>query len=102
MAHYKLQWGETMNRITVNQNLEPSIRGQNIKVSDVLRWLGDGMSEERIMQDHPGLEHEDFLAVYNHAAFMLDMKHAAERMVAIREDFQAKMDDLQRTERPPP
>jgi uncharacterized protein (DUF433 family) len=41
-------------------NLGTSIRGQNIKVSDLLRWLGDGMSEERIMQDHPGLEHEDF------------------------------------------
>jgi len=48
-----------MDRLTMN-NLGTSIRGQNIKVSDLLRWLGDGMSEERIMQDHPGLEHEDF------------------------------------------
>ena len=90
-----------MDRLTMN-NLGTSIRGQNIKVSDLLRWLGDGMSEERIMQDHPGLEHEDFLAVYHHAAFTLDLKHAAERMVVIREDFKEKMDALQGTERPPP
>ena len=48
-----------MDRLTM-KNSEMLIRGQNIKVSDVLRWLGDGMSEERIMQDHPGLEHEIF------------------------------------------
>jgi uncharacterized protein (DUF433 family) len=83
-----------MDRLTMNEKLEPSIRDLNIRVSDVLRWLGSGLSEEQIMKDHPGLEREDFLMVFNHATFILDMKQAAERMVVIREEFKAKMDAL--------
>ena len=82
------------SRLTMNKNLQPSIRKLNLTVADILRWLGSGMSQEQIMKDHPGLEPEDFLTVFNHATFILDMKHAAERMAAIREEFKAKIDGL--------
>jgi uncharacterized protein (DUF433 family) len=34
----------------------------------VLGWLGAGMTEEQILDEHPDLEKADFLAVYQYAA----------------------------------
>ena len=31
---------------------------------DVLGWLGAGMTEEQIIEEHPDLEKDDFPAVY--------------------------------------
>ena len=46
-----------------------------ITVNDVLGWLSRGMSEEEILNEHPGLEKEDFAAVYAFAAEMVDMAY---------------------------
>src|SRR5271157_3836205 len=43
---------------------KPCIRGMRITVNDVLGWLAHGMTEEEILDEHPGLEKEDFAAVY--------------------------------------
>ena len=46
-----------------------------ITVPDVLGWLAHGMSEEEILEEHPGLEKEDFAAVYAFAAEMTEVKY---------------------------
>jgi uncharacterized protein (DUF433 family) len=47
---------------------KPCIRGLRITVWDVLGWLGAGMTEEEILDEHPDLEKADFPAVYQYAA----------------------------------
>jgi uncharacterized protein (DUF433 family) len=47
---------------------KPCIRGLRITVWDVLGWLGSGMTEADILEEHPDLERDDFLAVYQFAA----------------------------------
>jgi uncharacterized protein (DUF433 family) len=42
---------------------KPCIRGMRITVNDVLGWLAHGMTEEEILDEHPGLQKEDFAAV---------------------------------------
>jgi uncharacterized protein (DUF433 family) len=37
-------------------------------VWDVLGWLGAGMTENEILDEHPDLEKADFPAVYQYAA----------------------------------
>ena len=54
---------------------KPCIRGIRITVNDVLGWLSNGMTEERILEEHPGLEKEDLAAVYAFAAEMADMAY---------------------------
>jgi len=51
---------------------KPCIRGMRIAVNDVLGWLAHCMTEEDILDEHPGLEKEDFAAVYVFAADMAD------------------------------
>jgi len=51
---------------------KPCIRGMRITVHDVLGWLAHGMTEQEILEEHPGLEKEDFAAVYAFAAEMTD------------------------------
>ena len=46
----------------------PCIRGLRITVADVLGWLGSGMTEAEILEEHPDLEKGDFVAVYQFAA----------------------------------
>lgn len=62
---------QTHPRITVEADKrdgKPCIRGMRITVQDVLGWLAHGMSEGEILEEHPGLEKEDFEAVYAYAA----------------------------------
>lgn len=47
---------------------QPCIRGLRITVWDVLGWLGSGMSEADILDEHPDLESADFAEVYRYAA----------------------------------
>ena len=47
---------------------KPCIRGLRITVWDVLGWLGAGMTQEQILDEHPDLEKADFSAVYQFAA----------------------------------
>ena len=51
---------------------KPCIRGMRITVNDVLGWLAHGMTEKEILEEHPGLEKEDFVAVYAFAADVAD------------------------------
>jgi uncharacterized protein (DUF433 family) len=54
-------------RITIEfgkRDGKPCIRGMRITVNDVLGCLAHSMTEEEILEEHPGLEKEDFAAVY--------------------------------------
>ena len=60
-----------MDRITIEPGKrggKPCIRGLRITVWDILGWLGSGMTEAQILQEHPDLEKDDFPAVYQFAA----------------------------------
>jgi uncharacterized protein (DUF433 family) len=60
-----------ITRITIEPGKrggKPCIRGLRITVWDVLGWLGAGMSEEQILDEHPDLEKADFPAAYQFAA----------------------------------
>lgn len=47
---------------------KPCVRGMLIAVSDVLGWLGAGMSQQEILEDFPELEVADILACLQFAA----------------------------------
>jgi uncharacterized protein (DUF433 family) len=78
-----------MERITKNNEDQPSIRELNIKVSDVLRLLGQGQTEQQIIGSHPGLQREDFLAVYRYDASQVDAPWDR-----IRNDIREKLDSV--------
>ena len=62
-------------RITIKADKrdgKPCIRGMRITVIDVLGWLAHGMTGAEILEEHPGLEKEDFTAVYAFAADGVD------------------------------
>ena len=66
-------------RITIEADKrdgKPCIRGMRITVNDVLGWLAHGMTEQEILEEHPGLEKEDFAAVYAFAADMTDAAYS--------------------------
>lgn len=66
------------SRITIEADKRdgrPCIRGMRITVLDVLGWLAHGMSEDEILEEHPGLEKEDFAAVYAFVAEMAEAKY---------------------------
>jgi uncharacterized protein (DUF433 family) len=66
---------ERLNRITVEADKcggRPCIRGQRIRVTDVLELLGAGASFEEILADYPFLEREDILAALDYAAHQTD------------------------------
>jgi uncharacterized protein (DUF433 family) len=66
---------ERLGRITVEEGKcggRPCIRGQRIRVTDVLELLGAGASFEEILQDYPFLEREDILAAIEYAARQTD------------------------------
>ena len=68
----------TQTRITIEADKRdgrPCIRGMRITVNDVLGWLAHGMSECEILFEHPGLEKEDFAAVYAFAADAADQAY---------------------------
>ncbi len=66
---------ERLSRITVEEGKcggRPYIRGQRIRVKDVLELLGSGASFEEILKDYPFLEREDILAAIDYAAYQTD------------------------------
>lgn len=66
---------ERLQRITVDPGKcggRPCVRGQRIRVTDVLELLGAGASFEEILADYPFLEREDILAVLDYAAHQTD------------------------------
>ena len=65
------QMADVKDRITIEADKRggrPCIRGLRITVWDVLGWLGAGMTEAEILDEHLDLEKEDFPAVYRYAA----------------------------------
>ncbi len=66
---------ERLNRITVEDGKcggRPCIRGQRLRVTDVLELLGSGASFDEILKDYPFLEREDILAAIEYAAHQTD------------------------------
>ena len=66
---------ERLSRITVEEGKcggHPCIRGQRIRVTDILELLGAGASIEEILKDFPTLEREDILAAIDYAAYQTD------------------------------
>jgi uncharacterized protein (DUF433 family) len=66
---------ERLHRITVEAGKcggRPCIRGQRIRVSDVLELLSAGASFDEILKDYPFLEREDILAALDYAAHQTD------------------------------
>lgn len=51
-----------------SQSHQPHIRHLKITYWDLLQWLGDGLTEEEIMDDYPELQKSDFRAAYSDAA----------------------------------
>ena len=47
---------------------KPCIRNTRITVSDILGWLGSGMTIEEILSDYPELTREDIRATLMYAA----------------------------------
>lgn len=50
------------------------VRGMRWPVQNVLELMASGMSVKKIMQDHPELEQEDFLACLAYAAKLAEVK----------------------------
>ncbi len=64
-----------LDRITVEPGKcggRPCIRGQRIRVTDVLGLLGAGASHEEILEDYPFLEENDILAALEYASVQTD------------------------------
>lgn len=66
---------ERLRRITIEPGKcggRPCIRGQRIRVTDVLELIASGASFEEILTDYPSLEREDILASVDYAAHLTD------------------------------
>jgi uncharacterized protein (DUF433 family) len=66
---------ERLSRITIEEGKcggRPCLRGQRIRVTDVLELLGAGASFDEILKDYPFLEREDILAAIEYAAHQTD------------------------------
>jgi uncharacterized protein (DUF433 family) len=66
---------ERLKRITVEEGKcggRPCIRGQRIRVTDVLELLANGASFEEILADYSFLEREDIFAAIEYAAHQVD------------------------------
>lgn len=64
-----------LHRITIDPELcggRPCLRGQRIRVTDVLDLLAAGASREEILDDYPALESEDITAALEYAARQMD------------------------------
>lgn len=66
---------ERLRRITVEAGKcggRPCIRGQRIRMTDILELIADGASFDEILTDYPSLEREDILAALAYAAHQAD------------------------------
>lgn len=74
-------------------NEAPRVRTVNISIWDILRSLASGKSEAEIIAEHPGLEHEDFLAVYGYAALKGEFSGLEKRMKEIQEEVKGSVSE---------
>ncbi len=66
---------ELLKRITVEDGKcggRPCIRGQRLRVTDILQLLSAGASYEEILEDYAFLERDDILAAIEFAACQTD------------------------------
>ncbi|MGC9261851.1 MAG: DUF433 domain-containing protein [Phycisphaerae bacterium] len=71
----ELNRSELLSRITVEAGKcggRPCIRGQRMRVSDLLELLGAGASVEEILEDYPYLQREDIFAAIAYASLQTD------------------------------
>jgi uncharacterized protein (DUF433 family) len=69
-----MQAESIQNRIVVDPAVmagKPIIRGTRIPVDLIVRMLGQGVSEEAILDEYPNLSHEDIRAALLYAADVL-------------------------------
>ena len=58
---------------------KPVVRGTRLAVEFIIELLGNGWSEEDVLEHYPGIEHEDILACLSYASSVLK----AEKVYAI-------------------
>ena len=66
---------DRLYRITIEPGQcggQPCIRGQRMRVTDILELLSAGASFEEILEDYPFLEREDLFAALEYAARQTD------------------------------
>ena len=66
---------DRLERITIEPGKcggQPCIRGQRMRVTDILELLSAGASFEEILEDYPFLEREDLFAALEYAARQTD------------------------------
>jgi uncharacterized protein (DUF433 family) len=66
---------ERLKRITINHDPcggRPCIRGQRIRVTDILELLANGASFEEILEDYAFLQREYIYAAIEYATHQLD------------------------------
>lgn len=71
---------DLLSRITINPDQcggRPCIRGQRIRVIDVLELLAAGESRDQILEDYPYLEQEDITASLLYAARRMNHPNVA-------------------------
>jgi len=62
---------ELLKRIVVDPNIcfgKPVIRGTRIWVALIVENLADGMNEDELLEEYPGLERDDIRAALAYAA----------------------------------
>jgi uncharacterized protein (DUF433 family) len=62
-----------LSRISIDPNIcfgKPCIKGHRIWVSMILEYLAGGVSIEELLEEYPGIEHEDILACIAYGAEM--------------------------------
>ena len=66
-----------LNRITIDPDIchgKPTIRGLRYPVENLLELLASGMTIDELLLDYPDLEKEDFLACFEYAAKLTQVK----------------------------
>lgn len=66
---------DRLKRITIDVNKcggRPCIRGQRLRVTDILELLANGATHDEILNDYSFLEPEDIFAAIEYAAHQAD------------------------------
>ena len=74
-SRYNDAMDSLLNRVTIDPGKcggKPCIRGQRMRVSDILDLLAAGASFEEILRDYAFLERDDILAAITYAARQTD------------------------------
>jgi len=66
-----------LKRITIHPDIchgKPTVRGLRYPVEHLLELLASGMTVEELLMDYPDLEKEDFLACFEYASRLIQIK----------------------------